>query len=1024
MNNRKKKATRLAVLLCAGLVLLGGCKDLFHPEGPKPLSAPSWVNASAQSSSSIYVSWDSVSGAEGYYVYRANSSDGYYSYITTATAYDTSYTDTGLSSSTTYYYKVSAYNDSDEEGLQSSSTSATTSEAAPFTPTSISAAAYSSSSITVSWDSVSGASSYYVYRADSYNGSYSYINSTSSTSYMDTGLSSNTRYYYKVSAYNDSNGEGPQSSYTSATTSVAITVPSGLSLEESLSWIDNNAVEGGEYAITLNNDETIAPRTLSYSGQTVGITLTGGTTERTVDLSSTGSLFIVGSGVTLTLDNNVTLRGRSDNTAPLIIVTDDGRLVMNADSKVSGNTHSSISTANGSGVYVSGIFIMNSGIITGNTISSSYYGDGSGVYVSDSGTFTMSGGTISSNTAFSFGGGVFSSGNFSMSGGEISGNTAFSRSGGGVAVGGARTFTMSGGTISGNTASYGGGGVYVESQFAMSGGTISGNTVSTYGGGVYVASGTFAKQPGAIIYGSNESDSTLRNTAIEGDSYGHAVYVYVDGWSDKLRNTTADSILTLDSSVDGMAGGWETGEEAYCTVTFDADGGSPETQTKTVNNGDSIGSYDMPDTPTKSGYGFGGWYTSSGGGGTQFTETTTVTESITVYANWLNQYTVTFNADGGSPATQTKTVNDGSSVGAYNMPDDPTRSEYTFDGWYTSTGGSGTQFTAATTVTESITVYANWTVMLTTSLADALGWLALNAEEGGEYTIMLNANETSAPRTLAYNGKQVGITIKGDTSERRVTLSANGSLFSVGNGVTLTLDNNVTLQGRSGNTASLVSVDRGTLVMHTGSKITGNATTSTAGGGVRVYNNGTFTMGGGEISGNSASSSASNFGGGGVYVGNGTFTMSSGKISGNTASTNASYSGGGGVHINGGMFTMSGGEISGNSVSSSYSYYSYYGGGGVYVSSDGMFTMDGGVISGNSAAGSGGGVCVRSGGTFMKLTGATIYGSNASSTLWNSAYSSTYGYAVYILDGKKRNTTAGTSVILNSSATGSAGGWE
>jgi hypothetical protein len=199
-------------------------------------------------------------------------------------------------------------------------------------------------------------------------------------------------------------------------------VPSNLSLAESLAWIKNNAVSGGNYIITLNADESLAPQSLSYSGRNVGITLDGGAAERTVSLSSTGSLFTVESGVTLTLGNNVTLQGRSDNTSSLVRVNSYGTLVMRSGAKVSGNTVSSFD----GGVYSSA-------------------DSGGGVYVVGFGTFTMSGGEISGNTASSGGGGVFvgSSGTFTMSGGEISGNTA--SSGGGALVSYSGTFTMSGG---------------------------------------------------------------------------------------------------------------------------------------------------------------------------------------------------------------------------------------------------------------------------------------------------------------------------------------------------------------------------------------------------------------------------------------------------------------------------------------------------------------------------------------------------------------------------------------------------
>jgi chitodextrinase len=134
-----------------------------------------------------------------------------------------SYTDTGLSSNTTYYYKVSAYN-SYGESSQSSYASATTGGTAPSTPSSVTASVLglSEGSISISWSSVSGASGYYIYRAYSSSGTYSRVTSTSGTSYTDTYLGLNTTYYYKVSAYN-SNGESSlSSSYAYETAPVSL----------------------------------------------------------------------------------------------------------------------------------------------------------------------------------------------------------------------------------------------------------------------------------------------------------------------------------------------------------------------------------------------------------------------------------------------------------------------------------------------------------------------------------------------------------------------------------------------------------------------------------------------------------------------------------------------------------------------------------------------------------------------------------------------------------------------------------
>jgi uncharacterized repeat protein (TIGR02543 family) len=226
-----------------------------------------------------------------------------------------------------------------------------------------------------------------------------------------------------------------------------------------------------------------------------------------------GNVFRILAGE-LILDNNITLKGRSDNNTPLVEVNGiNSRLTLKAGAAITGNTNNQTSSdAEGGGVYVSnnGTFTMSGGTVSGNTAHSNTDGShGGGVYV-DTGTFTMSGGTITGNTAsvnnddgFATGGGVYvDDGTFTMSGGTISGNTAHSDAfgngdGGGVYVWG--TFTMYGGTISGNIASGTGGGVLVNmGPTILAGGTVSGNSASIAGGGLSIVGGTVAMSGGTI----------------------------------------------------------------------------------------------------------------------------------------------------------------------------------------------------------------------------------------------------------------------------------------------------------------------------------------------------------------------------------------------------------------------------------------------------------------------------------------------------------------------------------------------
>lgn len=75
--------------------------------GVPKLSKTGGVKASAASSSAIKVSWNKTAGAEGYQIYRATSKSGTYSKVKTTGS--TSFTNTGLVASKTYYYKVRSY---------------------------------------------------------------------------------------------------------------------------------------------------------------------------------------------------------------------------------------------------------------------------------------------------------------------------------------------------------------------------------------------------------------------------------------------------------------------------------------------------------------------------------------------------------------------------------------------------------------------------------------------------------------------------------------------------------------------------------------------------------------------------------------------------------------------------------------------------------------------------------------------------------------------------------------------------
>ena len=160
---------------------------------PKP-SAPVVKIGNSASSGKPMLTWNAVSGATSYKVYRATSQNGTYSLLGTVTA--TSYTNTGAKAGVTYYYKVKAVNSAGESAYSNIVSGRATVTTLTMGHSS------TSGKPQLTWKAVSGAASYRVYRATAKNGAYSVINTTKALTYTNTGAALGTTYYYKVEALN------------------------------------------------------------------------------------------------------------------------------------------------------------------------------------------------------------------------------------------------------------------------------------------------------------------------------------------------------------------------------------------------------------------------------------------------------------------------------------------------------------------------------------------------------------------------------------------------------------------------------------------------------------------------------------------------------------------------------------------------------------------------------------------------------------------------------------------------------
>ena len=178
------------------------------------------------------ISWNAVDGAVKYWVYRSTDGKTYNYYDSTT---KTSYTNNSTTIGTTYYYKVKAVK---ANGAASDFSVSKGIQCKPAAPTlSINR---SNGKPKLSWKAVSGATKYWIYRStDGVN--FKYFDSTTKTSYTNSGAASGTKYYYKVKAVAVVNGKNVTSANSStkslftslATPSVSITTSNG---KPKLTW--------------------------------------------------------------------------------------------------------------------------------------------------------------------------------------------------------------------------------------------------------------------------------------------------------------------------------------------------------------------------------------------------------------------------------------------------------------------------------------------------------------------------------------------------------------------------------------------------------------------------------------------------------------------------------------------------------------------------------------------------------------------------------------------------------------------
>lgn len=214
-------------------------------------------------------------------------------------------------------------------------------------------------------------------------------------------------------------------------------------------------------------------------------------------------------------------------------------------------------------------------------------------------------------------------------------------------------------------------------------------------------------------------------------------------------------------------------------ISYNANGGSgaPSAQTKYYGKSITLSST----KPTRTGYSFKGWATSSGGSVVYASGASyTANASVTLYAVWqANTYTIKYNANGGTgaPSNQTKTygvtltLSSTKPTRASSTSDDGVVITYTFKGWATSANSSTVAYSAGSKYTSNahITLYAVWSTTTTVTEYDVI----YNTNGGSD--VSSQTKKKGAALTLRSTvPTKNGYTFKGwGLSEDTTTISYN-----------------------------------------------------------------------------------------------------------------------------------------------------------------------------------------------------------------------------------------------------------
>jgi len=828
----------------------------------------------------------------------------------------------------------------------------------------------------------------------------------------------------------------------------------------------------GDYIVTLKEDQTMsANRTVQTANQ--HITITGESGMRTISHSgfaAANHMFTISNAsASLTLGNNITIKGRSETGAGTVVNMSAGLFTMQGNSRILEHTVNSISGA----VYLTGgtFNMRENSEITGITASTA---TSAAVHLNAAAaTFNMQGGQITANsnslaltTTTGNGGVTVTNGIFNMSGGSVTSNTQSGEASDVyIATTTADRFTISGNatigalklnatstTVGATVGAAGWTGVITTlnlrgdiTAFATASGYWINSTRTIFGG---ITEAQVANIGLGEFISSSNVRQTIDNAYIIGTSSANL------GWlTAKPMTTVPGTIVVL--MYDSFGDGWD----GNGSIRIDINGVQGVRTARLASGLTGTFSFDVEAGDIVELH----WVSGSG-----FNENSFIVYHIESPPNpaftasnndlWNGQNALllrlrggqvaigalgSFEVEGGNDARQPRIDTQPSNIYHYFYGAAPqpvlSVAAASLDGgtlsyqWYrnaenSATGGTAVGTNSSTYSPDVSTLGAVFYYCVVTNTNNAMPGNTTATRTTN--VVRVRVSDTAAPVTVNADGfenltlafNSIGTTP--GTYEILIDESQTFASRTLGTGMIISIASMTPafpIEVQMTGTGSMFTVNSGASLTLTDVVLKGLTTNTTSL--VRV-DGGTLTMlTGSEITGNrSTDGYSTGTSAGGIGIISGTLNLNGGKIHSNTAND------GGGITMNNGTINFTSGEISNNQASSS--------GGGIYMRG-GTLTMSGGLIANNTSNSSiegGGGVWMYTGGTItaiFNMTGGIIRGNRAINAsgrgggvlVWSGTFTKTGNSIIYgDNEGTNSNTAAnaitpGHAVRVNSGRT-------